>query len=80
MTTNFGQNRKQLQAQVDRFNARYPLGSSVDLLKDNGQILRTVTRSHAEVLEGHSAVIWVRGVAGCYLLERVTPVMQRGAT
>jgi hypothetical protein len=34
MTTNFGQNRKQLQAQV----------------------------------------------AGCYLLERVTPVMQRGAT
>lgn len=71
---NFGQNRKQLQAEVDRFNARYPLGSSVDLRKDNGEVLRTVTRSHAEVLEGHSAVIWLRGVVGCYLLDRVTPV------
>jgi hypothetical protein len=73
-SSNFGQNRKRLQAQCDRFNQLYPVGTAVDLLKDNGDTLRTTTRSLAEVLEGHSAVIWLRGVTGCYLLERVTPV------
>jgi hypothetical protein len=74
MSANFGQNRKLQQAKCDDFNAKYPLGTSVDLLLDNRDVLRTVTRSGAQVLEGHSAVIWLRGVAGCYLLSRVTPV------
>lgn len=81
MSANFGQNRKLLQAQCDRFNAQYPIGFAVDLLKDNGETLRTVTRSIAQVLEGHTPVIWLKGVSGCYMLDRVTPVpMQPGAT
>jgi hypothetical protein len=71
---NFGQNRKRLQALCDDWNRLFPVGAPVDLRKDNGEILRTVTRSNAEVLEGHSAVIWLKGVVGCYLLERVAPV------
>lgn len=74
MSANFGQNRKLQQAKCDDFNAAHPVGSVIDLQKDNGQILRTVTRSRAEVLSGHSAVIWVKGVSGCYDLDRVTPV------
>lgn len=74
MSANFGQNRKLQQAKCDDFNAHYPVGSVVDLQKNNGQILRTVTRSKAEVLSGHSAVIWVKGVSGCYDLDRVTPI------
>jgi hypothetical protein len=72
--SNFGQNRKVLKAQVDRWNAEHAVGTPVELLKDSGEKVRTVTRSEAEVLEGHSAVIWLKGVAGCYLLDRVTAV------
>jgi hypothetical protein len=75
---NFGQNRKRLQKIVDDWNARHPVGEAVNLLKDDGRTLLTETRSRAEVLEGHSAVIWLKGVVGCYLLERVTPVLTAG--
>lgn len=64
----------ELQRQVDAFNARYPVGQPVILQRDTGEQLRTVTRSEAQILSGHSAVIWVEGASGCYLLDRVTPV------
>ncbi len=64
---------KKLQAQCDRWNKKHPVGTPVVLLKDGGQNVSTVTRSEAEVLSGHSAVIWLDGVSGCYLLDRVTP-------
>ena len=63
-----------LQRQCDAFNARYPVGQAVTLRRDNGEGFQTVTRSPAEVLSGHSAVIWLEGVTGCYLLDRVAPV------
>lgn len=63
------------QRQCDQFNARYPVGQRVTLRKDGGEGVVTVTRSKAEVLSGHSAVIWLEGVAGCYLLDRVTPLV-----
>jgi hypothetical protein len=65
---------KGLQVAVDGFNRRYPIGTDVLLRKDDGSLLETKTRSRAEVLSGHSAVIWVEGVSGCYLLSRVTPI------
>ena len=62
------------QEQVDAWNndGNNPVGCAVYVLRDNGEILETVTRSVAEVLSGHTAVIWVRGITGCYALERVT--------
>ena len=39
---------------------------------DGGEIRETVTTSEAQVLSGHSAVIWLDGISGCYDLERVT--------
>lgn len=65
---------KALQLQVDQFNARYPVGQQVTVRKDGGEGFSTKTRSKAEVLSGHSAVIWLEGMAGCYLLDRVTPI------
>lgn len=62
-----------LQAECDYWNARHEVGESVILKKDNGEELFTTTRSEAQVLSGHSAVIWVAGLAGCYLLDRVRP-------
>lgn len=64
----------ELQAQVDDFNARYPVGQRVTLRNDRGEGVTTVTRAAAEVLSGHSAVIWLDGISGCYLLDRITPM------
>lgn len=63
-----------LQDQCDAFNARYPVGQRVSVRKDGGDGVVTKTRAAAEVLSGHSAVIWLDGIAGCYLLDRVTPL------
>ncbi|NLS03574.1 hypothetical protein HGP14_09410 [Rhizobium sp. P32RR-XVIII] len=69
-------NTAKLQAQCDAFNAKYPVGQKVTVRRDNGEGKVTVTRSTAEVLSGHSAVIWLDGISGCYLLDRVTPLME----
>lgn len=66
-------NLKQMQAQCDKFNARVPVGGAVTVLLDSGENRETVTTSEAQILSGHTAVIWLKGVSGCYLLDRVTP-------
>lgn len=67
-------NPAKLQTQCDVFNAAHAVGASVRLEKDSGEVITTKTRSKAEVLSGHSAVIWLEGVSGCYLLDRVQPI------
>ena len=67
---------KQAQRQVDRWNERYPVGQAVTVRRDNGATITTKTRSPAELLSGHSAVVWLDGISGCYLLNRVTPVTE----
>lgn len=67
---------KKLQAICDKFNASYPVGTEVLLKKDgHDELFPTKTRSTAQVLCGHSVVIWLENVSGCYLLDRVTPVV-----
>lgn len=66
-------NLQQLQAECDAFNAKLPVGASVFVKLDSvDEPFKTVTRSEAQVLSGHSAVIWLKDVSGCYLLDRVT--------
>lgn len=64
-------NIAKLQAQCDAWNAANPVGTRVVLRKDLGTEVNTRTRSVAEVLSGHSAVVWLEGVTGCYSLDRV---------
>lgn len=64
-------NLAKLQQQCDAWNAAHPVGCDVVLAHDNGTALPTKTRSEAQILSGHSAVIWLDGVSGCYLLDRV---------
>ena len=64
-----------LEKECAAFNARYPVGTAVGLRKDfSDELTLTKTRSKAQVLSGHSAVIWLEDVSGCYLLDRVTPI------
>jgi hypothetical protein len=66
-----------LQAQCDAFNALHPVGTRVTLKKDFvREPFETRTRSEAQVLSGHSAVIWLDGVTGCYALDCVTVPQQ----
>jgi hypothetical protein len=52
----------------------HPIGTPVRVRKDDGSFVETRTRSMAEMLGGHSAVIWLEGISGCYLLDRVKPI------
>ena len=66
-------NLKKMQKECDVFNAACPIGGAVTVKLDGvDEPLETVTRSEAQILSGHSAVIWLAGVSGCYLLDRVT--------
>lgn len=69
-------NPAKLQAQCDAFNRIYPPGHKVKVRLDSGEIRETKTIGPAVVLSGHSAVIWLEGVRGCYLLDWVTPVLE----
>lgn len=52
----------------------HPIGTRVRVTKDDGAIVETYTNSKAQLLGGHTAVVWLDGIAGCYLLDRVTVV------
>jgi hypothetical protein len=64
--------QRQLMAYVDMWNRMNPIGCEVDVRRDNGDIEQTRTRSEAQLLGGHTPVVWLEGIVGCYALERVT--------
>lgn len=65
---------------VDLWNARYPIGTPVTAYpgvrpEDGpGECLNTRTRRVAQVLGGHTAVVWVDGHGACIALSHVNPV------
>ena len=64
-----------LRDAVEDFNRRFPVGAEVTLRKDFApDPVRTRTRSEAFVLSGHSPVVFLEGVVGCYLVSRVSEV------
>ena len=69
---------EEAQAEVERWNAAYPIGTEVDRTDDHGNVHRTRTRSIAWVICGHASVM-VEGISGGYLLSRMKPVTE-GAT
>jgi len=60
-----------MQSKIDVFNSRHPVGSPVTVIKDLGEKIETKVRYPAEILSGHTAVVWLEGISGCYLLDRV---------
>jgi hypothetical protein len=60
-----------MQSKCDAFNERHPVGSSVMVVKDLGEKIETKVKYPAEILSGHSAVVWLEGISGCYMLDRV---------
>lgn len=69
---------KQVQREVDDFNKRHPIGTPVQYWPVIGgkDSMRSTTRSEAQVLGGHTAVVWINGKAGCVALSHVEAVRQ----
>lgn len=67
-----------LQAECDAFNAACRVGGPVAVKLDGTEKpFITSTRSEAQILSGHSAVVWMDGVSGCYNLSHVTPIPEQ---
>jgi hypothetical protein len=59
--------RSNPQHEVNAFNARIKVGDTVDYYEVLGisKPTRHTTRTPAEVLSGHSSVVWLSGKSGC---------------
>jgi hypothetical protein len=64
------------QKTCDAWNTANPVGTPVTLKRDNGQTVETKTRSEAYVSHAGYPVVFLEGVTGYYLLDRVTPRSQ----
>lgn len=51
-----------------------PIGSRVQVLRDDGHVDVCFTRSSPWQLSGHTWVVQLAGESGSYALERVTPI------
>lgn len=62
---------------VNAWNQEHQPGINVIVTMDDKKEVRTKTRSEAQMLgacrdyPGHTAVIWLEGISGCYSLDRV---------
>lgn len=63
----------QLFAEINEWNHNHQVGCEVLVRLDDGSIKHTTTTSQAMVLSGHSSVIMLEGISGCYALDRVKP-------
>ena len=66
--------QKQNEKAVADWNRQHQPGIQVRVTLDDGRTIETKTRSKAVNLGGHSAVIMLDGISGCYLLSRCQPV------
>jgi hypothetical protein len=59
------------EAIAKTWNAHWPVGTKVTLIRDLGDQVETRTRSEAWVVGGGTVLIKLDGISGGYLLERV---------
>lgn len=66
----------QLQRECDKWNAANTVGTPVSFenVIGDGETHRGKSVSEAQVLSGHSAVIWLEGYSGCVMLSHCTAV------
>lgn len=56
---------------VEKWNREVCIGAAVTYVHDDNRVTLTKTRTAAELLSGHTAVVWLEDVRGCVALERV---------
>jgi len=66
-----GESIEVMQSKCNVFNQQNPVGSPVTVVLDFGQKRETRVKYAAGVLSGHTPVVWLEGISGCYVLDRV---------
>jgi hypothetical protein len=61
---------------VREWNRKYPVGTTVEVLKDDGARHRGKTLWPASMMGERVAVAWVEGISGAYRLNRVRAVSE----
>ncbi len=62
---------------AEQFNERVPVGTLVKwwtMLREDEPTGRSATRTPAQMLGGHTPVVWVEGHPACIALSHVEPV------
>lgn len=54
------------------FNERFPVETEVQLFRDSGDVVMTKVRYPAQVSSSGHAVVWLYGISGYYLCDRVS--------
>lgn len=69
----------QMNAACSDWNAKNPVGTlvSFESIKGQGETHRGKSTTEAQVMGGHSAVIWLEGKSGCVALDHCTAVEQK---
>ncbi|HBL65929.1 MAG TPA: hypothetical protein DDZ58_08505 [Achromobacter sp.] len=64
------------QKEVGTWNARVKVGDTVQYEEVKGvtEAQTFTTKTEAEVLSGHTAVVWLEGKRGCVAVSHCTPV------
>lgn len=67
----------QLEKQCSDWNAAHEVGTTVSYeeIVGEGETFRGKSKSEAQVLSGHTAVIWLEGKSGCVSLEHCKAVV-----
>ena len=67
---------KFLESQCQKWNNAYPVGTSVEYhpVIGDSAFRQRATVSKAQVLSGHTAVIWLDGERGCVALDACVPI------
>jgi len=60
-----------MKSKIEVFNEKHPVGSVVTVITDHGDKVVTKIKHPAEILSGHTAVVWLDEISGAYLLNRV---------
>lgn len=64
------QRTRQQYELVETWNRNVPVGTKIAFQKDDGTRMVTKTRSRAQMLGEHTAVVWLDNITGCVSLER----------
>ena len=66
-----GDSQEVMQSKCDAFNENNPPGTPVTVIKDFGEKFKTKVKHPAQILSGHTAVVWLEDISGAYILDRV---------
>ena len=68
---------RSLRSQVEEWNTHYPIGTEVVFHPVIGRELNTrirKTRTEAQILGDHTAIVFLDGESGCVALDACTPI------